>query len=157
MPIDIPEEKQKFKINLNTPEDLIPEYVRNFVVSNIVNRVLSYLYGWDYDQEKPVKLKALGDGSLVVSISGAAYVNNITKSGTVYDSAVVEEFEHVVTRVDVWNGSEELIIARDSGDGVWQDEIKISPNQFYSFDAVTKKLKLVSTSSGTTYQIVGWW
>ena len=157
MPFEIPEQKQKFKINLNTPEDLIPEYVRNFVVSNVVNRVLSYLYGWDYDQEKPVKLKALGDGSLVVSVSGTGYTNNITKSGIVYDSEVVEEFDHIVSRIDIWNGSEELYIARDSGDGTWQDEIKIEPNQFYSFDAVTKRLKLRSTSTGTTYQIVGWW
>ena len=106
MPIDVVEERQKFKINLNTPEDLIPEYVRNFFVSNIVNRVIAYLYGWDYDQEKPVKLKTLSDGSLVVAVSGSAYTNNITKSGVVYDSEVVEEFDHIVSRIDIWNGSE---------------------------------------------------
>jgi len=157
MPINILEEKQKFKINLNTPEDFIPEYVRDFIVSNIVSRVLSYLYGWDYDQEKPIKLKALGDGSLVVSVSGTGYTNNITKLGTVYDSEVVEEFDHIVSRIDIWNGSEELYIARDSGNGTFQNEIRIDPNQFYSFDGITKRIRLRSTVNGTKYQIVGWW
>ena len=157
MAIDIPEEKQKFKINLNTPEDLLPEYVRNFIVSNIVNRVLSYLYGWNYDQEKPIKLKALGDGSLVVSVSGTGYTKNKTFHDVVYDSAHIINFGVVVGRIDIWSGTDYLFIRRDNGNGVWQDEMKIPPNSFYSFDAQTKRLMVWSSTSGSEYWITGWY
>jgi len=157
MAIDVKEEKQKLKINLNIEEDFIPEYVRDFYTSNIIQRALSHLYGWDYDQKKPVKLKALSNGILVVAQSGSGFTNNETHSGTVTDSSIIIEFTRAVNRVDIWNGSEALTIERDSGDGVFQDSIKVYANQFYSFDAVTKRLRLVSTSTGTDYQIVGWW
>lgn len=157
MAFDVKEEKQKLKINLNTPEDFIPEYVRNFFISNILNRCFAYLYAWDYDQKRPVKLKTLSNGSLVVASSGSGFTNNETYTGTVTDTELVIGFTRAVNRIDIWNGSENLTIQRDSGDGTWQDSITIFANQFYSFDAVTKRLKLVSTATGTDYQIVGWW
>jgi len=156
MAIEKVEEVQKLKINLNTPEDCLPEYVRNFFIDNILSRVFAYLFGWSDDLQKPVKLKALQDGSLVVAVSSSAFTKNQTFTGTVADAEEVKEFDDVAGRVDIWSGSEPLYVSRDNGNGVWQDEIEIKPNGFYSFDARTKRLKIRSTSTGTEYQIIGW-
>jgi len=85
------------------------------------------------------------------------FTNNITNTGSVQDTPVEITFNHEVLRLDIWNGSDVLYVARDSGDGTYQDEIKLEPNQFYSFDGKTKAIKIRSTSNGTEYQIVGWW
>ena len=159
MPINVTEEWQKVLLNLSEPNTFDPPYLRQYFVNNIVQRVLSVLFAIDKDTGEIRKLKCMPDGSLLVSSTAIGFSNNRTFSGTAGDTETELDFDTNVARIDIWVYDYDMKIARSSDGITYQDWITIKANTFYSFDASTRKLKVINATAGqnANYQIVGWW
>jgi len=159
MALEIKEEWQKYLVNFSNEQDFDKPYIRQFFINNIIQRVLSLLYAIDKDTGEPVKLKCLPDGSLMVAQTVSGLTNNETFTGTSGDTETEIEFTQIVSRVDIWVWDNDMKIARSYDGLTYQDWITLKADSFYSFDAGTKKIKVVNATAGlnANYQIVGWW
>lgn len=150
---------QEIVEQLSSGLNLDPQFVREYFVSNMVSRVLSYLLGWSVDTGNPVKLISTPRGELIVSVSGYGFIHNESFSGSVgNDWETVASFSAIVGRVDLWISDDHVEIRR-SLDGVLYDEpIRLDKGSFYSFDCQTLRIEMRSLTSGVTagYRIVGW-
>ena len=154
------ERKQILNEDLSSGLDFEPSYVREYVVDNIVKRVLSYLIAWDESTGEPVKVRALADGSIKVTSRPVIFTSNVSYEVEVNGSSYVElDFGRHVSRVDIFNSDFDLEFSR-SYDGItWQGSIKLVANMYYSFDAMTYKLRFKAVNEGDSgvIQVVGWW
>lgn len=157
--IDVKEKYQNLIEQLNEGLNLDPKYVERFFISNIVNRVISYLMAFDVTTNLPIRLRATKDGCLKVALVGAGFNYNQTFSGKSTDTETTLEFSHTVSRVDIWVENNDMIIKRSSDGVSYDDEITLRAGTFYSFDCVTKSIQVKNATTGADadYQIVGWY
>jgi len=159
MPIDVKEEWQNLIEQLNSGLNLDPKYLQRFFTSNIVQRSLAYLLAFEVFSGLPQKLTCTSDGCLRVAPLGSGYEHNITLTGDATDDYTILDFGRVVSRVDMWIDNNDIVISRSLDGSVYDDEITIKANAFYSFDCKTRTIKVKNKTAGSTstYQIVGWY
>jgi hypothetical protein len=158
--VKVVEEKQEVVEQLNSGANLEPIFVRKFFISNILSRVFSYLFAWNYDKNEPVKLSATADGMLKVSATAVVNTHNYTFTGEAsddYETAL--DFERIVNTVDVFIFDNDAIIKRSVDGTIYDSEIKVPAGGMYSFDCNTKSILIKNATEGATakYQIVGWY
>jgi len=143
---------------LNSDINTDPKQVQRFFINNIVQRVFAYLYAFETLSGFPKKLTCTSDGCLRVASIGSGYEHNITFSGDASDDYTELDFGRRVSRIDMWIDNYDAVITRSVDGVVYDDEIVIKANTFYSFDCVTSKIKIKNRTSGSnaSYQIVGW-
>jgi len=158
--ITIEEKHQKIIEQLNEGLQLDPPYLMEFMVSNVVQRVLSYLLGWDYVSGKPVKIGCLADGTVKVATAGAGYEHHDRTLITATDDWSTEiEFSKICSRVDIFVWDADADIQRRGKEYPWEDLIWIPKNMMYSFDATTAGVRVKNHTAGqvSTIQIIGWY
>ena len=158
--IRVVEEKQEIIEQLSEGLKLDPEFVRKFFTSNIVQRVLSYLFAWDYDKNVPVKLTATADGLLRVSATQVVNQHNVSFVGTASDNyGAPIDFGRIVNTVDIFIFDNDAVIKRSVDGEVYDSEIIVLANTVYSFDCNTKAIMIKNRVAGAnaSYQIVGWY
>jgi len=158
--ITIEEKHQKIIEQLNEGLKLDPPYLMEFMVSNIVQRVLSYLLGWDYVSGKPVKIGCLADGTLKVAPTGGGYEHCNRMYDVAGDTWGADRiFTHVCSRVDIWVWDADIDFERKPPDGIYEGPIWIPKNMMYSFDCITRMFRVKNHTPGqtATFQVVGWY
>lgn len=158
VPVAVAEEIQKILENFFI-EDLkfSPEQVRQWFTSNVVQRSLAHLVGWCVD--KAVMLQATPMGELKVAVVGAGYTWNEVEAGTTTGkaTALTKTFDEMCSRLDVLVETNAIDV-EISADGVnYAEKFKL-PVGAFSFDCVTKSVKLYDNVDGNhgLVQIVGW-
>jgi hypothetical protein len=137
-----------------------PRYAQRYYIDNILKRVFAYIFGWDYINNVPVRLKANQDGTLRVSSVSIPFSVNDTKSGNAPDTYETPlTFDQDCGEVDVFIFDNAALIQRSTDGTTWQDEIEIPANTMYSFSATTRAIRIKNKTAGSTarYQIVGWY
>jgi hypothetical protein len=160
MLIRIEEEYQEIIEQLSAGLNFDPAYVRKFFTSNIVQRVLAYLFGFNKYTGLPVKLKCDSEGVLYVNARTMLFQNNITKTGIASDTwSYPITFDQICGRVDIWIWDNPALIQRSVDGATWQDTIELGANSFYSFDANTLAIRIMNKTAGynARYQIIGWY
>lgn len=153
------EQWQEIIEQLSSGGNFDPKYLRKFFTSNIVQRVFSYLFGWDYIQGIPVKLQATPEGLLRVSALPVYFSINETFSGNAPDSyGTPLTFAGIVQHVDIWVMNNDAVIQRSIDGSTWQSEITVYRDSYYGFDASTIAIRIRNRVAGSVaqYQIVGW-
>lgn len=137
--------------------DFDPKYIPWLYINNIVTRVLSRVIG--QGPYGPVPIKCSQDGSLFVAGLGGGYTRNEVNSGNVPDAYGASiAFTNPVGRVDLFVFDNALLFKRTRDDVVWDDEIELFKDAFYSYDCTTYKFNVRNKVAGATarYQAVGW-
>jgi len=144
---------------LNNDINTDPKQVQRFFTNNIVQRAFAYLFAFEVLTGIPQKLTCTSDGCLRVASLGTGYEHNVTLSGDATDDYVELDFGRVVSRIDLWIDNYDAVITRSIDGVVYDDEIVVKANSFYSFDCKTNKIKIKNRTAGNTasYQIVGWY
>ena len=139
--------------------DFDPMYVPWMYVSNVLQRVLARAIG--QGPYGPVPIKCSEDGSLFVSGIGGAYSRNKTLSGNVTDAYLVTplDFGQVMGRVDLFIFDNPVKFKRSRDGVIWDDEIELFKDAFYSFDGNTWYMNIKNKTAAATarYQFVGWY
>lgn len=159
MLVRVEEIHQKLDEQLSADVNLDPKYVQQFFTSNLVQRVLAYLFGWNYLTREPQKVSVTSDGSLRVAVTATALEHYSVHKGTAGDEWTLILFPYVVARVDVWIKDAGAVIDHTLDGELWDGEIDLDINSFYSFDCKTKAIRVKNKVSGQNayYQIVGWY
>jgi hypothetical protein len=158
--VKVVEEKQEVVEQLNSGANLEPTFVKKFFISNILSRAFSYLFGWNYDKNEPVKLSATADGLLRVSATAVVNTHNYTFTGQASnDYEIALDFGRIVNSVDIFIFDNDAVIKRSSDGVTYDSEIRILGDTVYSFDCSTKSILIKNATPGATasYQIVGWY
>lgn len=151
---------QEVEEQLNDGATYDPPMVPFFTISNIIRRVFSYLYAWDYTTRKPVKLSCNSAGELRTVQSASAYEYNETTSGTSADTYTEITPTSAWGKVDIYATTHPLEVSRSNDGGTtWQDSFVIEPDMFRSFEATTNKLRYKNHNAGSNsvFEIVGWY
>jgi len=136
---------------------LDPKYVPWMYVSNVIQRALARCVG--QGPFGPVPIRCNEEGSLYVAGLGGAYSRNETKSGTAPDAyGAAIAFSQVMGRLDIYCLDKKMVFKRTRDDVVWDDEIELFQDSFYSIDCNTLKFNVKNYVAGqpARYQIVGW-
>jgi hypothetical protein len=161
MPGVTPEEiHQEVVEQLNEGISLDPQYIQKFFVSNILSRIMAYLFGWDYIANRPVKLQCSSDGLLKVQATAGVNEHNITFSGNAPDTyGTPLDFGRIVRTVDVAISNYDAVMCRSLDNVVYDDEFTVFKDMIYSFDCNTRYIKIKNRTAGSVavYQIVGWY
>lgn len=143
--------------NLFEELGLDPQYVPWMFVSNVIQRVLARTMG--QGPYGPVTIKCNEEGALFVAGLGGGYTRNQTLTGAApdaYGAALV--FTEPFGRVDVFTLDNKMLLKRSRDNVLWDDEIFLFKDSFYSIDVKTKALNVMNYAAGSTanYYIVGW-
>lgn len=136
---------------------LDPKYVPWMYVSNIIQRALARVVG--QGPFGPVPIRCNEDGSLYVAGLGGGYTRNETKSGSALDSyGAPVTFSAAMGRTDIYTFDNKMIFKRTRDGVVWDDEIELFKDSFYSIDCKTLQFNVKNSAPGSTarYQIIGW-
>lgn len=151
---------QKFRSE-NVWEDLEfdPQHVPWLFINNLVQRVLARTVGMG--PYGPVTIKCNKEGALYVAGIGGGYSRNEVKSGNAanaYAGAAIA-FSAVMGRVDLFIFDNPVYVKRSRDGVVWDDEIELFQDAFYSFDCNTLELNIKNKTADATarYQFVGWY
>jgi hypothetical protein len=158
--VTVTEEHQEVVEQLNEGSNYDPKYIQKFFISNILSRIFAYLFGWDYEANRPVKLSCTSDGLLKVSATAGVNEHNITFSGNAPDTyGTPHDFGRIVRVVDVVVRNNDAVIQRSLDGVVWDDEITVWTDSGYSFDCNTRYVRIKNKTAGSTavYQFVGWY
>lgn len=137
---------------------LDPKHVRDLFISNIVMRTYSRVVG--QGPYNPVPIKCNEDGYLYVAGLGGGYTRNETKSGTAADAyGAAVAFSEAMGRIDLIIFDNPAVFKRTRDNVVWDDEIELFADAFYSFDATTLQFNIKNKTAGLNarYQVVGWY
>lgn len=159
MPITPREQWQKFLLNLNLPDLSDPPYLQEFFVSNIVQRTLAILYGFDAYSQEMKTVRVTPDGSLIVSPRGTPnLINQTFRDIFAGGEERIYTFDDNVNVIDVFTGATEVQISRSVDGRTYQDMITLPPHFFYSFQASTKSIYVRNNDPDNecVIQIVGW-
>jgi len=135
-----------------------PSSPRRFFITNIFSRALAHLIGWT--GQKSVRLTATAAGILKVAPTGAGFQYNDTKAGSAADAyGAPLAFDTIVSRVDLYIWDNSAIIKKTLDGVLYQDEIEIPPNVFFSFDCNVHSINIKNKTALAVarYQIVGWY
>ena len=155
-----PEEVIQNILQENIQEDLTfdPSTQRRFYITNIFSRALAHLIGWTGD--KAVRLTATHAGILKVAPTGAGFQHNDTKAGSAPDAyGTPLTFDEIISRVDLYIWDNSAIIKKSLEGVLYDDEIEIPPNVFFSFDCNVHSINIKNKTAAAIarYQIVGWY
>jgi len=138
--------------------DLDPKYLPWMYVDNVVQRVFARTLGMG--PYGPVPIKCSEDGSLFVSGIGGAYTRNETKSGAAPDAyGAATLFSAPMGRIDIFTLDNKMLLKRSRDNVVWDDEIFLFKDSFYSIDCVTLAFMVQNYVAGqvANYRIIGWY
>jgi hypothetical protein len=160
VPKDITPER-KYQViqseNLFGEIDAEPRYIRKWYVDNIITRTLARIVG--QGPYGPVPAKCTADGSLAVVARGGAFDHYVVKNGTASDEGVIQTFDEVVSRIDIFIYDNPAIVQlrRDLVIAMG-DDIELFKNSFYSLDVYTKQVKIRNQTAGANarYRLIGW-
>lgn len=134
-----------------------PRYVPWMYVSNVIQRALARVVG--QGPFGPVPIKCNEEGSLHVAGLGGAYTRNETKNGSAADAyGAAIAFSAVMGRLDIYCLDNKMYFKRTRDDVIWDDEIELFKDSFYSIDCNTLKFNVKNYAAGLTarFQVVGW-
>lgn len=137
---------------------LDPKYVPWMYVSNIIQRVFARTLG--QGPFGPVPIKCNEEGALYVAGLGGGYTRNETKEGSAPDSyGAPILFSAPMGRVDIFTLDNKMLLMRSRDNVVWDDEIFLFKDSFYSIDCVTLALKVKNFTPGSVanFRFVGWY
>jgi hypothetical protein len=137
---------------------LDPKYVPWFYVDNIIQRVFARTYG--QGPIGPVPIKCNEEGALFVAGVGGAYTRNEVKFGAAPDAyGAAIEFSVPMGRVDIFTLDNKMLLVRSRDNVVWDDEIFLFKDSFYSIDCVTFAFKVQNFAAGlvANYRVIGWY
>jgi len=143
--------------NLFEAIGLDPKYIPWMYISNVIQRVFARTLG--QGPFGPVPIKCNEEGSLYVAGLGGAYTRNEVKTGSAPDAyGAAVAFSAVMGRVDIYCLDQKMYFKRTRDDVLWDDEIELFKDSFYSIDCNTLKFNIKNYAAGQTarYQIVGW-
>jgi len=136
---------------------LDPIYIPWMYVSNVIQRALARVVG--QGPFGPVPIRCNEDGSLYVAGLGGGYTRNERKTGNAPDAyAASIAFSAAMGRVDIFTFDNKMVFKRTRDDVIWDDEIELFKDSFYSIDVTTLKFNIKNYTAGLVarYQIVGW-
>jgi hypothetical protein len=143
--------------NLFEAIGLDPKYVPWMYIDNVIQRVFARTLG--QGPFGPVPIKCNEEGSLYVAGVGGAYTRNEVKKGNAPDAyGAAIAFSHVMGRVDIYCLDQKMYLKRTRDNVIWDDEIELFKDSFYSIDCNTLQFNVKNYAAGQTarYQIVGW-
>lgn len=151
---------QKLNERLSNALHLSPETARNYYVTNLLYRTLSYTFGWDYVSGKPVKVSCNPDGSVRVTSTGTVFATNeTTQLALASGASQIVTFTLITSRLDIWAVGTDIKIERSVDGVVYQDGITVYNGGYLSVDAnqLSVRVTNLSGSASNTGQIVGWY
>ena len=156
---EIEELIQEIKVKMEEPLAKDPRNLRHFFTSNFFQRTLSHLFGRTIRGEVKA-IRVADDGTVFVTPYGGAFDQYEVYTGTTADDYTppnTHEFDEAVKRVDLLIEDADVIVAFMNPAAQWMDNMIIKQG-FWSFDVLTKGIKLKSRTSGSpaSYQIVAW-
>jgi hypothetical protein len=137
--------------------DLDPKYLPWFYVDNVIQRVFARTMGMG--PYGPVTIKCNEEGSLYVAGLGGGYTRNETKKGNAPDAyGTAIAFSVPMGRIDLYTFDNKMVFKRTRDGVIWDDEIEVFKDSFYSMDCTTLQLKLHNYQAGliARYQLIGW-
>lgn len=156
----IPEQLwQNFIAELSADLNVDPAQARQYFLSNLVGRELSYLMAWRYDTGNPTRVRTNPDGSLRVSSTGTVFSDNYsTQLNLGAGASQTINFPKATSRLDIWAVATDLSVERSIDGNVFQDGILVYSGGYLSVDAnqLAVKVTNVSGSVNNTGQVVGW-
>jgi len=138
--------------------ELSPESVRNFFVSNLLQRTLAHVVGQGRTRGIPIGATEAGALKVAVSGGGTSLYETLAKAA-ITDALQKKEFTQVCSRVDVTTWDFDVILQL-SDDGVtFGDDIVVNAGVFYSIDQSVKAVKYKNGTAGSnaTLQLVGFY
>ena len=144
--------------NLFEAINLDPKYIPWMYIDNVIQRVFARTLG--QGPFGPVPIKCNEEGSLYVAGMGGAYTRNETKAGNAPDAyGAAIAFSHVMGRIDIFSLDNKMVFKRTRDDVIWDDEIELFKDSFYSIDCNTLKFNVKNYAPASTarYQIIGWY
>lgn len=158
-PIPVREEIQKIVDELLTEDyPFEPEQPYVYFLSNVITRVFAHLHARSTTGVK--KLVCTEAGVLKTAPTGTGFEYNDVWSGSAPDAyGTAKTFDSVASRVDVFTWDNSAIIKRSLDGTVYQDEIEVPANFYYSFDGSTHSINIKNKTAGAVarFQIIGWW
>lgn len=150
---------QKLNEFLSDDLTILPKQAREYFVTNLVGRTLSYLTAWRYDTGRPVKVAANADGTLRVSSTGTVFSSNETTTlNLAAGASQTVTFTKTTSRLDIWAVGSDLQFERSIDGNVFQDPITIYQGGYLSVDANQLAVKVTNPgTSANTGQVVGWY
>lgn len=146
-------------INLNKEDSYRPKSVKNFYVSNLVQRTLSHLYAEDETTGDPVRLKATAGGVLKVStVPPIRDTYEVFKQTVAAGGTVTITFTEAVTLVEIWTYGATMLIEKSTDGTVFGGQVEIPAGSYWSFESTTKALRITNTDTvnAQDIQVVGW-
>lgn len=143
--------------NLFEQIGLDPKYIPWMYISNVIQRVFARTLG--QGPFGPVPIRCNEDGSLFVAGLGGAYTRNHVEKGTApdaYGSAIA--FPQTMGRIDLTVFDQKMLFKRSRDGVLWDDEIEVFKDSFYSFDCNTLQFNVQNYTAGLNarYQCIGW-
>jgi len=147
--------------NLFENLDFDPKYLPWMYLDNVIQRVIARVCG--LGPYGPVTIKCSDDGSLFVAGLGGGYTRNVTIP-TVGEGAAPDDwsapvlFPSAVGRVDIFTLDNKMLFQRSRDNVLWDDEIFLFKDSFYSIDVKTLafKVKNFVALSVAHYRLIGW-
>ena len=137
---------------------LDPRYVPWMYVSNVIQRALARVVG--QGPFGPVPIRCNEDGSLYVAGLGGGYTRHEPKTGNAPDAyGAAISFSAAMGRVDISTFDNKMLFKRTRDGVIWDPEIELFKDSFYSFDCTTLQFNIKNYTPGLVarYQVVGWY
>lgn len=140
-------------------EDLIlrPVKVTRLFISNIVQRSIAVLRGFDGDRFP--FLQCTSSGILKTTSTGTIFEDNYTFTGNAGDvPGVGLGFVEPMNRVEIWVTGNDIVLERTKDGVLWQDPIKLTSGSYYMFEAASVDVRVYNAVPGNIagYQVVSW-
>lgn len=135
-----------------------PKHLQRFFTSNVIRRTISHSFVWT--GKLWVRQKGTSAGAIVTAPIGTGFEHNDRYTGNAPDAyGTAIAFDSIASRVDLWIWDKAALIKRSVDGVLFEDEIELSADSFYSFDCSTHSINIKNKTGGQTarYQIVGWY
>jgi len=138
--------------------DLDPNYVPWMYIDNVIQRSFARVMG--LGPFGPVTIKCNEEGSLYVAGLGGGYTRHEPTAGNAPDAyAGPIAFSAAMGRVDIFTFDNKMYFKRSRDGVLWDPEIELFKDSFYSFDCTTLQFDIRNLTAGliARYQIIGWY
>jgi len=140
-----------------------PKYLPWMYLDNVIQRAIARVCG--LGPYGPVTIKCNEEGALFVAGLGGGYTRNVTipptGEGTAPSDAYGDPilFPEPIGRVDIFTLDNKMLFQRSRDNVVWDDEIFLFKDSFYSIDVKTLSFKVMNFTSGQVahYRVIGWY
>lgn len=132
-------------------------YLPWMFVDNVIQRVLARTMG--QGPYGPVTIKCNEEGALFVAGLGGGYTRNETKAGAAPDAyAAAIVLTNPYGRIDIFTLDNKMVFKRTRDNVLWDDEIFLFKDSFYSIEVTTKAFNVKNFTPGSVanYYVVGW-